>query len=376
MTPSENTESHLEEQHAGPAHLQFRRGAEDRDRTRRKLLKKRERDTLRPQIDSAATSTEAKLQGRVIRAEGAFFEIQLMEGEQIRAKTYKGTLTANPNATLVAVGDRVTVVKLEGEDAVIESVDARQTKLARQAAGRRDTFEQVIVSNIDTLMIVTSALEPPFRAGIVDRYIVAGLEGGLDIVIVINKMDLVTDPDYMLIIKYYLEVYTEIGYPTILASSVDGTGLHELREVLHGKTTVLAGHSGIGKSSIINALAGTELERTGALSKKFHRGAHTTSASVLLRLGEEEDTFIVDTPGVREFTNFEPDTHNLKFYFVEFGALQEHCRIGNCSHTHEPDCAVRAAAEKEIISMGRYESYVKLYDEAEKSERKRLSGSS
>ncbi len=365
-------ESELEAEHVGPHHAQIRRVFEDRDRSRLKHTKKRDREDATPILGAPETDDSTLITGRVIRPEGAFFEIQLANGDSIRAQTYKGTKSSNPQSTLVAVGDRVKVAMLEEEDAVIEEVLARKTKLSRQASGRRETFEQVIVANTDTLAIVTSALAPPFRAGIVDRYIVAGLEGGLDIIVVINKMDLVDDLDWKTIMDYHIDVYSSLGYPTIPVSTVDGSGLHALREVLRGRTTVLAGHSGVGKSSIVNALFGTELERTGELSKKFRRGAHTTSASILLPVTGEPGTFLVDTPGVREFTNFEPDTHNLKFYFVEFAALQEQCRLTNCSHIHEPDCAIRVAAEQEVISMGRYESYVKLFGEAAISERKRL----
>ena len=141
---------------------------------------------------------------------------------------------------------------------------------------------------------------------------------------------------------------------------------------MDGKISVFAGHSGVGKSSIINAIFGQEVGRTGALSKKYRRGAHTTSASVLMPIPEMENTYVVDTPGVREFSNFELDPQNLKFFFVEFLRYQERCSITNCSHIHEPGCAVRQAVEEDRIAIERYKNYEKLFEEAQQAKMRKL----
>jgi ribosome biogenesis GTPase len=305
--------------------------------------------------------------------------LQTEDGTEIRARTYKGTRSANPNSTLVAIGDEVRIEHpslFENEngsngDYLIEEVLPRRTKLSRRAAGRRDSFEQVVVSNVDLLVIVASVGEPKLRSGIIDRYVVAGVEGGLDVVIAINKIDSAPAAE-MDEARYFSDVYQEIGYPVYLVSATRGTGISELKEEIAGKTSVFAGHSGVGKSSIVNAILGREAAQTGSLQRKFKGGAHTTASSMLRAVEGMQDTFIADTPGVREFANFELDPQNLKFAFVEFQKFQERCAITNCSHIHEPGCAVRQAVEDDKISIDRYSSYQKLFEEAKKEELTRL----
>jgi ribosome biogenesis GTPase / thiamine phosphate phosphatase len=247
----------------------------------------------------------------------------------------------------------------------------RRSKLSRKAAGRAASFEQTIVSNIDLLVIVATACEPPLRAGIIDRYIVAGLEGGLDIAIVINKLDIANEHEREEVL-YFRDVYQEIGYPVISVSAETGLGIEELKQTIAGRTSVFAGHSGVGKSSIVNRIFGREVGRTGVLSKKYRRGAHTTSGSVFLPVEGMKETYVVDTPGVREFANFELDAANLKYFFVEFLKYQERCALTNCSHIHEPGCAVREALENDTIAIERYTSYEKLFEEARKAEDRKL----
>jgi len=254
---------------------------------------------------------------------------------------------------------------------VIELVKERRTKLARKASGRRDAFEQVIVSNIDVLVIVVAAAEPPLKTGIIDRYIIAGIDGKLEVCVVINKLDIADEleKEYA---EYVIDLYNSLGYTAIGLSTVTQEGFEQLKAVLAGKTCVFAGHSGVGKSSMVNVLLGKEFGKTAALSKKYKRGAHTTTGSVLIPLDVASNSFIVDTPGVREFSNYEIDPENLKFHFVEFLPLQEHCQITNCTHLHEPGCAVIDALDDEKISVERYTSYMKLYEEAKEVERKKF----
>jgi ribosome biogenesis GTPase / thiamine phosphate phosphatase len=268
------------------------------------------------------------------------------------------------------VGDDVRLAMQEDGTPVVEEVLERVTKLSRAAAGRNDAFEQVIVSNIDLLVIVASATEPPLRSGIIDRYIVAALDGGLEIGIAINKIDLANE-EQLDEALYYRDVYQEIGYPVALVSAEERKNLAELRAIIEGKTCVFAGHSGVGKSSLVNAIIGREVGKTGVLSRKYGRGAHTTTNARLIEIEEMKDTFIVDTPGVREFANHELDIHNLKFAFVEFVKYQPDCAITNCSHIHEPGCAVREAVENDKIAIERYNNYQKLFEEAKQQELKR-----
>jgi ribosome biogenesis GTPase / thiamine phosphate phosphatase len=367
-----------EHDHEGPTREQIRGAREDRNSSRRKLSKKREHLSL-----SQKNEEQRVPSARVITTEGPFYVLRLEDGSELRARTYKGTRSANPNSTLVAIGDQVRVAGSNEEanyekdntaDILIEEVLPRRTKLSRRAAGRRESFEQVIVANVDLLVIVASVGKPKLRSGIIDRYIVAGVEGGLDIVIAINKIDNapVKEMDEA---SYFKDVYEEIGYPVYLLSAISGARIGELKEVIAGKTSVFAGHSGVGKSSLINAILGREAAQTGALQRKFKGGAHTTAASTLIEiplLSKDGRTYIADTPGVREFANFDLDPQNLKFAFVEFQKFQERCAIPNCSHIHEPGCAVRQALEDDLISIDRYSNYQKLFEEAKKEELTRL----
>ena len=364
-------------------HEQIRGAHEDRDRSRRKLTKRPE--SREGGIGAfISNESDALITTRVIRSEGMFFVLRWNDGNEVRAKTYKGTRSPNPNSTLVAVGDEVRMSISEnpllfkegaGGGYLIEEVSLRRTKLSRRAAGRRSTFEQVIVANVDMLVIVTSVGEPKLRSGIIDRYIVAAIEGGLEVAIAINKID-AASPGEMDEALYFRDLYREIGYPVHLVSASKGTGIAELKNEIAGKTSVFAGHSGVGKSSIVNAILGREAMQTGVLQKKFRRGAHTTAASTLIEVpqlsSEGHPAYIADTPGVREFANFELRPADLKFAFVEFQKFQERCAITNCSHTHEPGCAVRQAVEEDKISIDRYTNYQKLLGEAQREETKRI----
>ncbi|MDP4200741.1 MAG: ribosome small subunit-dependent GTPase A [Bacteroidota bacterium] len=351
-----------------PASEQIRRAHEDRLRSRRKHVRRRERQQ-KPL--AAPAENVALIAAKIIGTEGPNFLARTATGEEMPAKSYKGTHTANAGATLVAVGDDVRLAVQEDGTATIDEVLLRRTKLSRAAAGQRVAFEQVVVSNVDLLVIVASATQPPLRAGIIDRYIVAGLDGGLGIAIAINKHDLATETQREEAL-YFRDVYQEIGYPVAIVSAATQAGLPELRAIIEGKTSVFAGHSGVGKSSLLNAIVGHEIGRTGVLSRKYRRGAHTTSSARLITIEGMPGTYIVDTPGVREFANHELDPGNLKFAFAEFLRHQTECAITNCSHIHEPGCAVREAVENDKIAVERYSSYEKLFEEAKKQEYKRI----
>lgn len=363
--PDQDDEQLLREQIRG-AHA-------DRARARRKIARKPEQG-IGYRVWGVGSNAAELVSGRVIRSEGAFFVVRLEDGNEIRTKSYKSTLTSNPKSTFVAVGDEVKVASHE-QGYLIEEVLPRRTKLSRRAAGRKTAFEQVVIANLDVLVIVASVHEPKLRSGIIDRYIVAGFDGGLDIVIAINKIDLAS-PEEADEALYFRDLYREIGYPVHLISAAEEKGIASLKDEIAGKTSVFAGHSGVGKSSIVNAILEEEVAQTGALQKKFRRGAHTTSASSLIEVPnlsvDGKPTYIADSPGVREFANFELDPGNLKFAFVEFRKFQERCAIPNCSHIHEPGCQVRQAVEEDKISIDRYSNYQKLFEEAQRAETKRI----
>jgi len=253
----------------------------------------------------------------------------------------------------LAVGDRVVFTPTGPNEGVIERILPRRTKLSRRSP-RDPRTEHVIVANVQQLLIVASVRRPPLTPGIIDRYIIAGEAGGIEPVLCINKVDLAASP------AEYADLaagYRELGYQVLLTSARDGTGLDELKETLRGKSTVLAGHSGVGKSSLLNAIQPGLKLRTGPVTTK---GRHTTSSVSLLKL--DFGGHVVDTPGIREFTLWEIDRHDVAQFFPGIWELSRDCRMPDCLHLTEPDCAVKAAVEAGSLPAWRYESYVRIVE--------------
>lgn len=347
----------LADEHGEGGRSRIRRSHSDRER--KKTVKHREREVR----DRIGVITNV-IEGRIISAEGASFIVHAADGSVHKARTVKSTVSGNPLSTLATVGDLVSIELGDEEFAIIREVHARKTKLSRKAHKRKAEFEQVIAANIDRLLITASVGEPPFYSHIVDRYIVAGLDGELDVNIIVNKIDLLPTDKRAAEVEEKLGYYESLGYKVFRTSTETGTGIGELRASLEGITAVLAGRSGVGKSSLINALAGEDLLRTSELTKKERRGKHTTTGGLLMPLEGIENAYLVDTPGVREFFNYDLDPENLKFRYKEFLSVQEHCKMTNCMHIHEPGCAVIQAVEDGIIPEWRYTSYSVLYHEA------------
>ncbi|MEI8135361.1 MAG: ribosome small subunit-dependent GTPase A [bacterium] len=342
------------------------------DRSRKKEMRHRERHTTKL-ITNKNEDASHLVRGRVISAEGANFIIRDEAGTELRARSVKSTKSGNDNASLVAVGDDVFLEVSESEIAVIREVLPRKTKLSRRAHKRRDSFEQVIVANIDILAIVMSAGEPPFQNGILDKYIIAGHEGGLDILIVLNKCDELEANPRGEFIEEATAYYQSIGYSVIRTSVTQGSGINELTHHFAEKTAVFAGKSGVGKSSLVNSLLGREVARTQELTRREQRGMHTTTNSILMPINTLANSFIADTPGIREFFHFELDPDLIKFHFAEFVELQSECAMTNCMHIHEPGCAILEAVDEGTIPEWRYNSYMGLWEEAERELKKRSS---
>lgn len=250
----------------------------------------------------------------------------------------------------LAVGDRVRVV----EDRV-ESVFPRRSVLARPDPLHKH-LQRLIAANIDVVVNVVSVKAPPLRPRLIDRVLIAIQRGGAQPVICVNKIDLL-DHDLT-----ELDRYRDLGVPIILCSTKTGEGLDALRVAVEGKMTALVGHSGVGKSSILNALD----ERLQLATNALHRrgtGRHTTTRSTLYDFGE--GTYLIDTPGIREFGLWDLDRESLRDYFPEFVEPAEYCRFTDCTHVHEPDCEVKRRVEAGELDRARYETYVRLYEDLE-----------
>jgi len=258
----------------------------------------------------------------------------------------------------LAVGDRLRIAN-EGGLWHVQSVLPRRTVLARPDP-LQPRMQRLVAANVDVVIHVVSLKSPPLRPRLIDRYLIAIQRGGAQPVICVNKIDLL-DPEELAAELSRLEPYRALGVPVIACSSKSGQGLDALRTEVEGKMAALAGHSGVGKSSILNALDRNLQLVTNTLHKKRGTGRHTTSASTLYDFGG--GTYLIDTPGIRELGLWDLDRETLRDYFPEFAEYAESCRFTNCTHVHEPDCEVQRAVEDGELNEARYETYVRLWED-------------
>jgi len=253
----------------------------------------------------------------------------------------------------------------EDGSGVIFKVLERSNSLSRKvpkikgASYRGERLEQIIAANIDTLYVVSSTSNPPFNNKTIDRFLVAAESARIDVNLVINKTDL-AETEF---INDWIRLYSEIGYKVFPASAKTGEGINEIKESLHSKRNLFWGQSGVGKSSLLNILFPGLNLATGEISTFTDRGTHTTVTSVMIKTSD--DTFIIDTPGVREIDPFGVKKEDLGHYFIEFSDFIPGCRFNTCTHQHEPGCAVIEAVENEEISVERYDSYLRILDTIE-----------
>ncbi len=288
-----------------------------------------------------------------------------------------GTFRAPDGASALAVGDNVTVAVTRDEhasetaqedkdrsDGMILTRQDRNTVLSRpqpRSDKKRDehsteTFEKVIAANMDLLVIVASTHQPPFRHGLIDRFLIIAERGGLKSLLAINKIDL-GKPD-----KQTLKDFKDLGVDIITCSASAGKNITKLKKLLTGQKAILAGASGVGKSTLINAIIPDAEAATREVRTSDQRGRHTTSAAVVYPL--PDGGMIVDTPGLREL-GLHMDTVEVGWYFPEFEQFADKCKFNNCTHTHEPDCAVIAAVEEGKILPRRYNSYLRILETLE-----------
>ena len=280
---------------------------------------------------------------------------------RIKGKVLKDSDDAyNP----LAVGDRVEVEAdpLQAERGLILRRLPRRNEIARWNKKRKRP--QILACNLDLLLIISSAAEPPFRPRFIDRMLVASEIGGVKPIIVLNKIDLGLTGD----IQRRCQVFKDLGYPVLLVSALLQTGLKELAGLIKGRLCCFIGQSGVGKTSLLNALVPGLGFKIGEISAKYERGAHTTSFALMI---EAEDFTLIDTPGIRELDIAGIAFDNLRFYFPEFQGFASACAYPSCLHQVEPGCAVKDALNNGKIDPDRYASYTRLLADLREREKNR-----
>lgn len=300
-----------------------------------------------------ASGGEERLRGQVLEGVGGVYSVLLDDGSQVDA-SLRGRLKRQVRTgDRVVAGDDVVVARWDPDTLTIEEVLDRRNELVRSGPGGRRP--KVVAANLDQVLVVVSALAPVVDRQTVDRFLVLAEVNHIPPVLVFNKMDLdgaraAVDP--------LVRLYRDVGYSVLLTSCVTREGLPELRSRMEGRVSALAGPSGVGKSSLLNAMEpGLDL-RVGRVSERRGRGRHTTVSAKLLVLGE--GLKVVDTPGFSEATAWGVAPSDVSWAFPELRALADQCRFRGCTHDHEPDCAVQAAVADGRIDPGRYESYLKI----------------
>jgi ribosome biogenesis GTPase len=312
-----------------------------------------------PASDAAAASARSVdldtcLPGRVIRMHGLLCIVEGDDGQTCTCHVRRLLKTlAIDGRNIVAAGDRVWFRPggTGGDEGLIEKVEPRTSTISR---GYR-RHQHVLLANVDQVLIVSALQDPGLKLPLVDRYLISAEIGGVRPVIVLNKADLVDPALY----QWVVGLYTQLGYETIVASAVDGRGIDRLRALLLQGTTAFSGQSGVGKSSLLNAIQPGLNLRVREVSDWTSKGKHTTTTAELIRL--DAGGHVVDTPGLRQFELWGVVPSELSGHFIEFRPYLALCRFPDCSHTHEAECAVKDAVHWGQIDAGRFESYLKLY---------------
>ena len=302
-------------------------------------------------------------QGRVIRARTGFYDVQ-HEDITLRC-TLRGTLKRKHRsetgrrlyADPVAVGDRVIFTQLDDEEGVVEDILPRQTKFSRQYAGKHGDIEQVIVANAHQIVAVVSTLMPPLNFRTLDRFLILAEAGDMEAVICLNKMDLVDTTQREELLVDFTN-YENLGYQVLYTSINAPESLEALQQTLTDKFSVIVGASGVGKSSLLNALQPNLGLRVGEVGIKTQKGRHTTT--LVERFPLDFGGEVADTPGIREVGLWGVDTENLEYYFPEMEPYLGTCKFNDCAHIAEPDCTIQDAVEAGEIHAERYRSYVVL----------------
>ncbi|TPE40587.1 ribosome small subunit-dependent GTPase A [Pontibacter mangrovi] len=299
------------------------------------------------------------MKGVVVKSTGSWYLVRDEDGKLHRARLrgkfkIKGLKVSNP----LAVGDRVEFeVETTGEDtAVIYKIEDRENYIIRQST-HKSAHSHIIAANLDLALLIVTLVSPRTSFGFIDRFLVTAEAYDIPAMLIFNKTDLYDEDvkEYQRQISY---MYEKIGYLSLAVSALNNEGIDEIKALLHGKTTLLSGHSGVGKSSLINLIVPDLELKTSEISGFSDKGVHTTTFAEMFEIDPE--TFVIDTPGIKELGIVDIPPAELSHFFPEMRERLNQCRFNNCTHFNEPGCAIIEAVRQNEISLSRYESYLSM----------------
>lgn len=309
------------------------------------------------------------MHGLVIKNTGYWYTVLTDEGETIDCKIkgnfrLKGIRSTNP----VAVGDFVTILPNQEGTAFITAIDDRRNYIIRKSQNLSKQ-SHIIAANVDQACLVVTIAHPETSTTFIDRFLASAEAYRVPVILIFNKTDIL-DEDERRYLDMMMQLYRTVGYECVALSAETGEGVDVLMPMLEGKTTLFSGNSGVGKSTLLNRLVPGLNLRTAEISDAHDTGTHTTTFSEMIPLPVKAETsarsWLIDTPGIRGFGTFDMEPEEVCSYFKEIFKFSADCRFGNCTHTHEPGCAVIKAVEDHYIALSRYNSYISmLYDKEE-----------
>lgn len=308
------------------------------------------------------------MHGLVIKNTGYWYTVLTDEGETIDCKIkgnfrLKGIRSTNP----VAVGDFVTILPNQEGTAFITAIDDRRNYIIRKSQNLSKQ-SHIIAANVDQACLVVTIAHPETSTTFIDRFLASAEAYRVPVILIFNKTDIL-DEDERRYLDMMMQLYRTVGYECVALSAETGEGVDVLMPMLEGKTTLFSGNSGVGKSTLLNRLVPGLNLRTAEISDAHDTGTHTTTFSEMIPLPVKAETsaksWLIDTPGIRGFGTFDMEPEEVCSYFKEIFKFSADCRFGNCTHTHEPGCAVIKAVEDHYIALSRYNSYISMLNDKE-----------
>ena len=302
------------------------------------------------------------MKGLVIKNTGSWYQVRTDDGQLIECKIkgnfrLKGIRSTNP----VAVGDRVQIILNQEGTAFINEIEDRKNYIIRRSSNLSKQ-SHILAANLDQCMLVVTINYPETSTIFIDRFLASAEAYRVPVKLIFNKVD-AYDSDELHYLDSLINLYTSIGYPCLKISAKKGEGIDLVKKELEGKITLFSGHSGVGKSTLINAILPEQEVKTAEISTYHNKGMHTTTFSEMFPV--EGGGYIIDTPGIKGFGTFDMEEEEVGRYFPEIFKISADCKYNNCTHRHEPGCAVRDAVEKHFISESRYTSYLNMLEDKE-----------